>query len=58
MKKLFKNYYHNLGNDLKNDKELINQIIKKYNIDFMICNAGVRHRDSIEIWITKKKNLI
>ena len=30
------------------DKNLINEIYKKYKIDFMVCNAGVRHRDSIQ----------
>ncbi len=47
-KNYLENYYHNLGDDLNRDKELINKIIKKYKIDFMICNAGVRHRDSIQ----------
>ena len=47
-KNYLENYYHSLGDDLNSDRELIQKIIKKYKINFMICNAGVRHRDSIK----------
>ena len=47
-KNLIKNIYHPLGENLISDKKLINKIYKNYKIDFLVCNAGVRHRDSIK----------
>ena len=55
-KNLIKNIYHPLGEDLLSDKNLVNEIYKEYKIDFMVCNAGVRHRDSIqEMNLEKRK---
>ena len=57
-KNYLENYYHSLGDDLNSDRELIQKIIKKYKINFMICNAGVRHRDSIKnMNHEKRKNI-
>ncbi len=47
-KNFIKNIYHPLGENLLTDKIIINEICKKYKIDFMVCNAGVRHRDSLQ----------
>lgn len=47
-KNLIQNIYHPLGENLLSDKKLVHEIYKKYKIDFMVCNAGVRHRDSIQ----------
>tara|TARA_B110000027_G_scaffold13248_1_gene12646 strand:- start:671 stop:1405 length:735 start_codon:yes stop_codon:yes gene_type:complete len=55
-KNFIKNIYHPLGENLLADKKLINEIYKKYKIDFMVCNAGVRHRDSIQKMNLEKRN--
>ena len=55
-KNFIKNIYHPLGDNLLSDKNLINEIYKKYKIDFMVCNAGVRHRDSIKNMNLEKRN--
>tara|TARA_B100000787_G_scaffold162297_1_gene142877 strand:+ start:1639 stop:2373 length:735 start_codon:yes stop_codon:yes gene_type:complete len=55
-KNFIKNIYHSLGEDLLSDKKLINEICKKHNIDFIVCNAGVRHRDSLHKMNLEKRN--
>jgi len=55
-KYFLKSIYHPLGENLSADKELVNEIYKKYKIDFIVCNAGVRHRDSIQKMNFEKRN--
>lgn len=55
-KNFIKNIHHPLGSNLLEDKKLVHEIFKKYKIDFMVCNAGVRHRDSIQKMNLKKRN--
>jgi NAD(P)-dependent dehydrogenase (short-subunit alcohol dehydrogenase family) len=55
-KNFIKNIYHTLGEDLFSDKKLIKEIYQKYNIDFLVCNAGVRHRDSLQEMNLEKRN--
>jgi 3-oxoacyl-[acyl-carrier protein] reductase len=55
-KNFIKNIYHPLGENLLIDKKVFNDINKKYKIDFMVCNAGVRHRDSLEKMDIEKRN--
>ena len=55
-KNFIKKIYHPLGDNLLSDRNLINEIYKKYKIDFIVCNAGVRHRDSIKDMNYKKRN--
>ena len=58
-KNFIKNIYHPLGENLLMDKKLVNEINKKYKIDFMVCNAGVRHRDSLQkMDIEKRKQTL
>ncbi len=54
-KNLIKNIYHPLGENLLSDRNLISKIYKKYKIDFLVCNAGVRHRDSIQNMDSEKR---
>ena len=55
-KNFVKNIYHSLGEDLFSDKNLIKEICNKYKIDFLVCNAGVRHRDSLQKMNLEKRN--
>ena len=55
-KNFIKKIYHPLGENLVSDKNLINEIYKKYKVDFLVCNAGVRHRDSIKDMNIEKRN--
>ena len=55
-KNFIKNIYHSLGEDLISDKKLIQDLCKKYEIDFLVCNAGVRHRDSLQKMNIKKRS--
>ena len=55
-KNFIKKIYHPLGDNLLSDRNLVNEIYKKYKIDFIVCNAGVRHRDSIKDMNYKKRN--
>lgn len=56
-KNFIKNIYHSLGENLLSDKKLIKEICKKYKIDFLVCNAGLRHRDSLQKMDQKKRSL-
>ena len=55
-KNFIKNIYHPLGENLITDRELVSKIFKKYKIDFMVCNAGVRHRDSLKNMNLEKRD--
>ena len=55
-KNFIKNIYHPLGDNLLEDKKLVQEIFKKHKIDFMVCNAGVRHRDSIQKMNLEKRS--
>ena len=55
-KYFIKNIYHPLGENLLIDKKLLKEIYKKYKIDFVVCNAGVRHRDPLQKMNLKKRN--
>ena len=55
-KNFIKKIYHPLGDNLISDKNIIKEIYKKYKIDFIVCNAGVRHRDSIKHMNFEKRN--
>ncbi len=55
-KNFIKNIYHPLGDNLLEDKKLVHEIYKKHKIDFMVCNAGVRHRDSIQKMNLEKRS--
>ena len=55
-KQVIENYYHELGKDINSDRDLIKKICKQNEIDFLICNAGVRHRASISNMDIDKRN--
>ena len=55
-KNFIKNIYHPLGDNLSADKKLAHEIFKKHKIDFIVCNAGVRHRDSIQKMNIEKRS--
>ena len=55
-KQVIKNFYYELGKDIKADRNLIKKICQKNKIDFLICNAGVRHRDNILNMDIEKRN--
>lgn len=55
-KQVKKNYYHELGKDIENDRNLIKKICKNNQINFLICNAGIRHRASISNMNFEERN--
>ena len=56
-KNFVKNIYHTLGENLDSDRKIIKDICKTYKIDFLVCNAGIRHRDSIKKMNLEKRNI-
>ena len=54
-KQVIKNYYHELGKDIESDRDLIKKICKKNQVNFLVCNAGIRHRASISNMEYKRK---
>ncbi len=55
-KQVVKNYYHELGSDIEKDRSLIREICKNNKINFLICNAGIRHRSSISNMDVQERN--